>query len=265
MEQRREEQADGQHAHPLVAVRGLVKNYYLGRTVVPALRGVDLEVWPGEFVALMGPSGSGKSTFMNLLGCLDQPTAGTYLLNGVPVDELDANELADVRNRHIGFVFQSFNLLPWMTALENVQLPLTYMDMAPEERERRAEMALMLVGLRTRAHHRPTELSGGQQQRVAIARALVTSPTLLLADEPTGNLDTQTSVQIMGIFQELNARGLTIILVTHEADIAAYCRRQVRFRDGRVMSDTLNAAPVEARLRLTQGDNREAEGRQVTS
>nr|BBH94059.1 ABC transporter ATP-binding protein [Thermogemmatispora argillosa] len=266
MEQREQWQADGHRAYPLVRVRQLVKNYYLGHTVVPALRGVDLDVWPGEFVALMGPSGSGKSTFMNLLGCLDQPTAGRYLLNGVPVDELSPNELADVRNRSIGFVFQNFNLLPWMTALENVELPLTYMQMSAEERRRRAEIALTLVGLRTRAHHRPTELSGGQQQRVAIARALVTSPTLLLADEPTGNLDSQTSIQIMGILQELNRRGLTIILVTHEADIAAYCRRQVRFRDGRVVGDTLNPEPLEARLQLTPHDHdQEQEGRKVTS
>jgi putative ABC transport system ATP-binding protein len=260
-----ERPANGRKKHPLVRVRQLVKNYYLGRTVVPALRGVDLDVWPGEFVALMGPSGSGKSTFMNLLGCLDQPTAGRYLLDGVPVDELNSDELADVRNRQIGFVFQSFNLLPWMTALENVALPLTYMNMPADERLWRAEMALTLVGLRSRAHHRPAEMSGGQQQRVAIARSLVTSPSLLLADEPTGNLDSQTSVQIMGILQELNERGLTIVLVTHEPDIASYCRRQVRFRDGRVVGDTLNPSPVRALLPSQNAHGREQEEKKVTS
>jgi putative ABC transport system ATP-binding protein len=226
-------------ARPLVIlVEWLTKNYYLGRTVVPALRGVNLEVRQGEFVALMGPSGSGKSTFMNLLGCLDRPTSGSYLLDGMPVSKMNANQLADIRNQKIGFVFQSFNLLSWMTALDNVELPLVYSGVSRSERLWRAQQALSIVGLKSRAHHRPVELSGGQQQRVAIARALVTSPSLFLADEPTGNLDSQTSIQIMSILQELNARGLTVVLVTHEADIARYAHRQVKFRDGRIVDDT---------------------------
>ena len=241
---------DGQEHPPMIRVRKLTKNYYLGRNIVPALRGVDLEVERGEFVALMGPSGSGKSTFMNLLGCLDRPTGGSYILDGVSVSHMSTNQLADVRNHKIGFVFQGFNLLPWMTALDNVQLPLTYTNMPAEERSRHAWWALSMVGLRSRAHHRPMELSGGQQQRVAIARALVTGPSLLLADEPTGNLDSQTSMQVMTILQELNTRGLTIVLVTHESDIANYCPRQVRFRDGRVMTDTVNATVVLAQNTL---------------
>ena len=236
----------------LISVRQLVKYYYLGRTIVPALRGIDLEVRRGEFVALMGPSGSGKSTFMNLLGCLDHPTGGSYLLEGLPVSKMSTNQLADIRNHKIGFVFQGFNLLPWMTALENVQLPLVYSDIPAEERHQLAWWALTMVGLRSRARHRPMELSGGQQQRVAIARALVTGPSLLLADEPTGNLDSHTSIQVMAILQELNARGITILLVTHESDIANYCRRQVKFRDGKVVDDALNAAPAQAQERLPQ-------------
>jgi len=222
----------------IVRVEQLSKNYYLGRTIVPALRGVNLEVKRGEFVALMGPSGSGKSTFMNLLGCLDRPTSGNYLLDGVQVSKMNSNQLADIRNHKIGFVFQSFNLLSWMSALDNVELPLVYSGASRAERLWRAERALAMVGLKSRARHRPTELSGGQQQRVAIARALVTSPSLFLADEPTGNLDSQTNKQIMAILQGLNARGLTVILVTHDADIASYAHRQVKFRDGRIISDT---------------------------
>ncbi len=223
---------------PVIRVERFTKNYYLGRTVVPALRGVNLEVQQGEFVALMGPSGSGKSTFMNLLGCLDRPTAGTYLLDGMPVSKMNSDQLADIRNQKIGFVFQSFNLLSWMTALDNVELPLVYAGITRAERKRRAQQALSMVGLKSRANHRPVELSGGQQQRVAIARALVTAPSLFLADEPTGNLDSQTSEQIIAILQELNARGLTVVLVTHEPDIASYARRQVKFRDGRIVDDT---------------------------
>ena len=223
---------------PIIRVEQFTKNYYLGRTVVPALRGINLEVKQGEFVALMGPSGSGKSTFMNLLGCLDRPTSGSYLLDGVPVSKMNSNQLADIRNQKIGFVFQSFNLLSWMTALDNVELPLVYSGIARAERQRRAQQALSIVGLKSRSRHRPAELSGGQQQRVAIARALVTSPSLFLADEPTGNLDSQTSEQIIAILQELNARGLTVVLVTHELDIANYARRQVKFRDGRILADT---------------------------
>jgi putative ABC transport system ATP-binding protein len=238
---------NGHSARPAaIRVERLTKNYYLGRTVVPALRGVNLEVKQGEFVALMGPSGSGKSTFMNLLGCLDRPTSGSYLLDGVPVSKMSGNQLADIRNQKIGFVFQSFNLLSWMTALENVELPLVYSNASGAERLRRAQQALSIVGLKSRARHRPAELSGGQQQRVAIARALVTSPSLFLADEPTGNLDSHTSVQIIAILQELNARGLTVVLVTHEADIASYARRQVKFRDGRIVDDTgpMNWTPI---------------------
>jgi putative ABC transport system ATP-binding protein len=222
----------------MIRVEQLTKKYFLGRTIVPALRGVSLGVKQGEFVALMGPSGSGKSTFMNLLGCLDRPTSGSYLLDGIPVSKMNANQLADIRNQKIGFVFQSFNLLSWMTALDNVELPLIYTGTSRVERLRLAQQALSMVGLKSRSHHRPVELSGGQQQRVAIARALVTSPSLFLADEPTGNLDSQTSVQIMTILQELNARGLTVVLVTHEADIANCANRQVKFRDGRIVADT---------------------------
>jgi putative ABC transport system ATP-binding protein len=239
-------------APPLISVRQLTKYYYLGRTVVPALRGIDLEVRRGELVALMGPSGSGKSTFMNLLGCLDQPTSGSYLLDGMAVSQMSTNQLADIRNHKIGFVFQGFNLLPWMTALENVQLPLVYSDMPAEERHQLAWWALTMVGLHSRAQHRPMELSGGQQQRVAIARALVAEPSLLLADEPTGNLDSHTSIQIMAILQELNARGLTIVLVTHESDIASYCQREVKFRDGKMLDDAPNPAPAQAQERLPQ-------------
>jgi putative ABC transport system ATP-binding protein len=227
--------------------------------VVPALRNVNLEVARGEFVAIMGPSGSGKSTLMNLLGCLDRPTAGSYMLDGIPVNQMSINELADVRNQKIGFVFQSFNLISWMTALENVELPLVYSNATREERLRRARQALSIVGLKSRADHRPTELSGGQQQRVAIARALVTSPSLFLADEPTGNLDSQTSVQIISILQELNARGLTVVLVTHEPDIAHYAHRQVMFRDGRVVEDTAlmqKLAPLSTARSLPAGEGK---------
>lgn len=220
---------------PVIRVRHLTKSYYLGRTVVPALQDVNLDVAQGDFLALMGPSGSGKSTFMNILGCLDKPTSGEYRLDGVPVSLMSTNELADVRNHKIGFVFQGFNLLPWMTAQENVELPLVYTGVSTRERQRLALSALAMVGLYTRSDHRPTEMSGGQQQRVAIARALVTSPSLLLADEPTGNLDSHTGTQVMGILQELNARHLTIVLVTHDPAIAEYCLRQVRFLDGRIV------------------------------
>jgi putative ABC transport system ATP-binding protein len=237
-------------ATPVISVRGLAKNYYMGRTVVPALRGIDLDIHMGEFVALMGPSGSGKSTFMYLVGCLDRPTSGSYHLDGIPVNSMTSDQLADVRNAKIGFVFQSFNLLPWMSAFDNVQLPLIYTGVPKEVREQRARQALMMVGLFTRAHHRPSELSGGQQQRVAIARALITGPALFLADEPTGNLDSHTSLQIIAILQELNARGMTIVLVTHEPDIAAHCQREVLFRDGRVLDDKPVLSPSRALNRL---------------
>ena len=239
-------------APAIIRIQKLSKNYYLGRTVVPALRNVDLEVSRGEFVAIMGPSGSGKSTLMNLLGCLDRPTSGSYLLDGIPVNQMSTNELADVRNQKIGFVFQGFNLLPRMTALANVQLPLVYAGVPAEQRQQRALQALVLVGLNARAEHRPTELSGGQQQRAAIARALVTRPSLILADEPTGNLDSHTSVEIMAILQQLNARGITVVIVTHNPEIASYCQRKVMFRDGRVIQDTLNPSPMRAREQLLQ-------------
>jgi putative ABC transport system ATP-binding protein len=235
---------------PVIVVAKLRKDYRLGPTVVHALRGVSLEIRRGEFVAVMGPSGSGKSTFMNLLGCLDRPTGGVYLLDGIPVRHMTADQLAAVRNRKIGFVFQSFHLLSRSSALKNVMLPLVYAGMPAKERRKRALRALEAVGLGDRAHHRPVELSGGQQQRVAIARALVNRPAILLADEPTGNLDSRTSVEIMAILQELNEEGLTIVLVTHEPDIAAYCKRQVLFRDGVVVRDSLNPSPRVAREEL---------------
>ena len=222
---------------PVIAIRDLKKTYLLGETRVRALRGVTLEVYPGEFVAVMGPSGSGKSTLMNLIGCLDRPTSGEYWLTGKAVSRMSADELADIRNRRIGFVFQGFNLLPRATALKNVVLPLLYAGYSREEQLRRARKTLELVGLGSRTHHMPAQLSGGQQQRVAIARALVNDPSLLLADEPTGNLDSRTSLEIMAVLQALNQRGLTVVLVTHDANIAAYARRQVVFRDGRIVQD----------------------------
>jgi putative ABC transport system ATP-binding protein len=240
---------------PLISVRDLTKTYDLGELQVRALRGITLEVAPGEFVALTGPSGSGKSTFMHLLGCLDRPTSGEYRLNGTDVASLDKRALARVRNREIGFVFQGFNLLPRTTAAENVELPLLYAGVRnARERRERAAAALTAVGLGQRLGHHPNQLSGGQQQRVAIARALVNNPKLLLADEPTGNLDSRTSIEVMEIFQRLSAeRGLTIVLVTHEPDIAEYGTRVVAFRDGRVRADypvaTRRTATVElARL-----------------
>ncbi len=222
---------------PVIALRDLTKTYLLGQTRVRALRGVSLEVYRGEFVAIMGPSGSGKSTLMNLVGCLDRPTSGEYWLTGRPVSSMSANELADIRNLRIGFVFQGFNLLPRATALKNVVLPLMYAGFSREEQLRRARKALQLVGLGARMNHRPAQLSGGQQQRVAIARALVNDPSLLLADEPTGNLDSRTSLEVMAVLQALNQQGLTIMLVTHNADIASYAKRQVVFRDGRIVRD----------------------------
>ena len=223
----------------VISVRDLTKTYDVGEVQVPALRGINLDVAAGEFVALTGPSGSGKSTFMHLLGCLDQPTSGHYVLNGQDVSSLDQRGLARVRNTEIGFVFQGFNLLSRTSALENVELPLLYAgNGASAARRERAAEALRAVGLGDRLGHHPNQLSGGQQQRVAIARALVTQPTMLLADEPTGNLDTRTSIEVMGIFQRLNAeRGLSIVLVTHETDIAEYATRIIAFRDGVVRSD----------------------------
>jgi len=229
---------------PVIAVHNLTKTYTLGKkTRVPALRGVSLEVYPGEFVAVMGPSGSGKSTFMNLIGCLDRPTSGEYWLVGKLVSSLSTDQLADIRNRLIGFVFQGFNLLGRATALSNAALPMVYSGLSRRERESRARKVLTLVGLGGRMHHKPSELSGGQQQRVAIARALVNGPSLLLADEPTGNLDSRTSLEIMAVLQALNDQGLTIVIVTHDPTIAGYAKRQVGFLDGRLIRDE----PVLAR------------------
>ena len=228
----------------VIRTEDLRKDYVLGAETVHALRGVHLSVRPNEYVASMGPSGSGKSTFMNLIGCLDTPTAGEYWLNGQPVAKLDDNELAHIRNREIGFVFQTFNLLPRATALHNVELPLIYAGTAARERRERAAAMLERVGLGDRMSHRPSELSGGQRQRVAIARALVNEPTLLLADEPTGNLDSQTSADIMKLFEHLHDDGQTIILVTHEHDIAEHARRTVTLRDGIVASDVQHASAL---------------------
>jgi putative ABC transport system ATP-binding protein len=224
----------------------------MGDVRVPALRGVSLEIRPGELVAVTGPSGSGKSTFMHIVGCLDRPTSGQYLLDGRDVSRLSRDDLAAVRNQRIGFVFQGFNLLARTSALENVELPLLYRHPAPGTAERRAAAMAVLaaVGLEHRADHHPNQLSGGQQQRVAIARGLINNPSILLADEPTGNLDTRTSIEVMEIFQRLNRQGLTIVLVTHEPDIAQYAARVISFRDGRVLRDHANETPRNAALEL---------------
>lgn len=221
----------------LIELSDVVKVYDMGAVAVRALDGVTLHVEPGEYVAIMGPSGSGKSTLMNIIGCLDTPTSGTYRLAGQLVNELSDDQLARIRNQEIGFVFQTFNLLPRATALENVEVPLIYAGLPRKERHRRAKEMLERVGLGDRLHHQPNELSGGQRQRVAIARALVNNPSLLLADEPTGNLDSRTGAEIMELFDKLNAEGHTIVLVTHEEDIAAHARRIVRLRDGKVLDD----------------------------
>jgi putative ABC transport system ATP-binding protein len=223
---------------PVIAVQGVTKVYTMGDIEVRALRGIDVTIWPGEMVAIMGPSGSGKSTLMNMLGCLDVPTEGTYKLDGVNVSELSDSELAEIRCRKIGFVFQSFNLLPRTSARANVELPLIYAGIGSRQRRKRAEEMLNLVGLGERLDHKPSELSGGQQQRVAIARALTNQPAMILADEPTGNLDSKTSIEILQLFQQLNReQGITIIFVTHEPDIAAYCKRVIYVRDGVVERD----------------------------
>jgi len=243
---------------PIARVEHLVKIYTLGDVEVPALRGITLSIEQGEFVAVMGASGSGKSTFMNILGCLDLPTRGTYFLEGLDVSTLSRDELARIRNQKIGFVFQNFNLLARTSALENVELPLFYMhNISSRERKERAIEALRIVGLEDRRDHYPSQLSGGQQQRVAIARALVNNPLLILADEPTGNLDTRTSVELMEVFQTLNDRGITIVLVTHEPDIASFAKRTVLFRDGKIMRDSSvqgrrNAGEVLASLPVVE-------------
>ena len=222
---------------PMIAVKELKKTYIMGAATVNALQSISLNIFKNEYVALMGPSGSGKSTLMNLLGCLDSPTSGEYYLNGINVSTMTDSELAEVRNKEIGFVFQTFNLLPRLSALENVALPLVYAGLSKSKRLERAEEVLSAVGLADRMDHKPNELSGGQRQRVAIARALVNNPSIILADEPTGNLDSKTSIEIMHIFEELHKLGNTIILVTHEPDIAEYAHRVVRMRDGLIESD----------------------------
>jgi putative ABC transport system ATP-binding protein len=228
----------------VIKVEGLTKTYKMGTTLVHALRGVSLEIGSGEFVAIMGPSGSGKSTFMNIVGCLDKPSTGEYWLDTVGVSRMNDNQLAEIRNEKIGFVFQQFNLLPRTNALRQVELPMLY-NVMPNRRER-AMAALEAVGLAERHHHTPAELSGGQQQRVAIARALVNDPVVLLADEPTGALDTRTGEEIMAIFQRLHKEGKTVILVTHEYDIALHCNRIIRFKDGKILSDELVREPKNA-------------------
>jgi putative ABC transport system ATP-binding protein len=227
---------------PLIETRDLWKTYVMGDEQIHALRGVSIQIERGEYVAIMGPSGSGKSTLMNLIGCLDTPSQGSYLLNGKEVAAMNDDELAQIRNEEIGFVFQTFNLLPRATALHNVELPLIYAGVSGKVRQDRAKLALEKVDLMARASHRPNELSGGQRQRVAIARALVNDPSILLADEPTGNLDSKTGNELMGVFERLHGGGNTIILVTHEADIAAYAHRTIHIRDGQVEKDVLRAA-----------------------
>jgi putative ABC transport system ATP-binding protein len=223
----------------VIHLNDIGKSYFMGNQAIPVLKGINLDIFRNEYVALMGPSGSGKSTLMNILGCLDSPTLGLYILNGKDVSKMEDNDLAEIRNKEIGFVFQQFNLLPRLTAAENVALPLVYAGIAKKERIERAMEVLAKVNLVDRSHHKPNELSGGQIQRVAIARAIINNPSIILADEPTGNLDSKTSVEVMDIFGKIQAAGNTVILVTHEEDIAAYAKRVVRLRDGLIESDTL--------------------------
>jgi putative ABC transport system ATP-binding protein len=231
-------------SNQLIHIEHIARTYEMGGETVHALRDVSLDIFPNEYVALMGPSGSGKSTLMNILGCLDTPSSGVYTFKGLDVNEMTDDDLAEIRNKEIGFVFQTFNLLPRATALKNIELPLIYSGISSEDRKERAIKALEDVGLGDRMLHRPNELSGGQRQRVAVARALVTKPSIILADEPTGNLDTKTGIEIMKLFQELWSKGNTVILVTHEEDIARHARRIIRIRDGKVESDTINPNPV---------------------
>jgi putative ABC transport system ATP-binding protein len=234
----------------VIEVRALAKDYVMGDQVVHALRSIDLTIDSGEFVAIMGPSGSGKSTFMNLIGCLDKPSSGEYFLNGQAVSKMNDNRLAEIRNRYLGFVFQNFNLLARTSALKNVELPLIYGGSG--HRAEKARNALKKVGLEARMDHKPSELSGGQQQRVAIARAIVNDPVLILADEPTGNLDSRTSEEILAVFQDLNRLGKTVVLVTHEEDVARHCKRIIRFRDGQIRVDESVSDPIDARDALDQ-------------
>ena len=239
---------------PVIQLADIHKVYQTGEVEVHAVRGVTLEILPGEFVALMGASGSGKSTMMNIIGCLDRPTRGEYRLDGIDVSQLDRDQLADIRNQKIGFIFQGFNLLPRTSALENVELPMLYNrrhETRVSQREQ-AMQALDTVGLANRADHKPNQLSGGQQQRVAIARSLANRPALMLADEPTGNLDSQTSIEIMGVFQKLNAQGITIVMVTHELDIAQYTKRMIVMRDGKVINDSPVASRLNAETELAK-------------
>ena len=230
----------------IIHLNDIQKSYFMGNQAIPVLKGIDLDIYKNEYVALMGPSGSGKSTLMNILGCLDSPTSGSYILNGKDVSKMADNDLAEVRNKDIGFVFQQFNLLPRLNAAENVALPLVYAGVAKKERIERAMEVLAKVGLADRSHHRPNEMSGGQIQRVAIARALINNPAIILADEPTGNLDSKTSIEVMDIFGKIQASGNTVILVTHEEDIAKYALRIVRLRDGIIESDTTKSSnPAE--------------------
>lgn len=232
----------------LLELKNIAKRYTIGAEEVNALRAIDLMIEKGEYVALMGPSGSGKSTLMNIIGCLDTPTNGTYILNGKQVNKMSENELADIRNKEIGFIFQTFNLIPRSNALDNVALPLVYAGLKKEERRKKAEQALKNVGLGDRIKHKPNELSGGQRQRVAVARALVNNPSIILADEPTGNLDSKTSEEIMTLFEEIHQHGNTIIVVTHEEDIAMHAHRIVRIKDGKIESDSLNQNIVKAKI-----------------
>ncbi len=224
----------------VIEIKGITKFYQVGTQVVKALRGVDVEIKKGEYVAIMGPSGSGKSTLMNVIGALDSPTGGTYILNGTDVSHLTDDRLAEIRNKEIGFVFQTFNLLPRYSAIENTMLPLIYAGVSKQDRLKRGEEAIKKVGLENRAMHKPNELSGGQRQRVAVARALINNPSIILADEPTGNLDSKTSVDIMNLFENIHAMGNTIILVTHEEDIAQHAHRIIRLKDGKIESDMVN-------------------------
>ncbi|MCJ7498517.1 MAG: ABC transporter ATP-binding protein [candidate division Zixibacteria bacterium] len=234
----------------LISTHNLIKIYQLGDFEIQALRGIDLSIDRGDFVAIMGPSGSGKSTLMHIIGCLDRPTKGSYLLEGKDISSLDRNSLAQIRNQKIGFVFQSFNLLQRTTALENVELPLLYNNSSSKVIVEKAKKALSLVGLEGRENSYPNQLSGGQQQRVAIARALINNPAIILADEPTGNLDTRTSIEVMEMFQSLNESGITVVLITHENDIATYAKRNISFRDGKIVKDDIVSNPRKAKTEL---------------